>query len=107
MRIRARLDAARKAFEQGDVRATAQLHDPQNVAKAALQQSKPSPFGTYIGSMVYGALDGIVTTFAVVSGVEGADLSASITLILGIANLLADGFSMGVGDYLSTQSERE
>lgn len=57
--------------------------------------------------MVYGGLDGIVTTFAVVSGVAGADLGANVILILGIGNLLADGFSMAVGDYLSTKSERE
>jgi VIT1/CCC1 family predicted Fe2+/Mn2+ transporter len=63
--------------------------------------------GTYIKDIVYGGLDGIVTTFAVVSGVAGAQLGASIILILGIANLLADGFSMGTGDYLSTRSERE
>jgi VIT1/CCC1 family predicted Fe2+/Mn2+ transporter len=64
-------------------------------------------FGPYIGSMVYGGLDGIVTTFAVVSGVAGANLDARIILILGIGNLLADGFSMATGDYLSTKSERE
>jgi VIT1/CCC1 family predicted Fe2+/Mn2+ transporter len=57
--------------------------------------------------MVYGGLDGIITTFAVVSGVAGAQLGANVILILGIGNLLADGFSMGTGDYLSTKSERE
>jgi VIT1/CCC1 family predicted Fe2+/Mn2+ transporter len=64
-------------------------------------------FGPYIGSMVYGGLDGIVTTFAVVSGVAGANLGAHIIVILGIGNLIADGFSMATGDYLSTKSERE
>jgi VIT1/CCC1 family predicted Fe2+/Mn2+ transporter len=64
-------------------------------------------FGPYIGSMVYGGLDGIVTTFAVVSGVAGANLGPHIILILGIGNLIADGFSMATGDYLSTKSERE
>lgn len=55
---------------------------------------------------VYGANDGIVTTFAIVAGVAGAGLSPSIILIMGIANLLADGVSMGMGDYLGERSER-
>jgi VIT1/CCC1 family predicted Fe2+/Mn2+ transporter len=63
--------------------------------------------GIYLKDFVYGGLDGIITTFAVVAGVAGAQLPASIILILGVANLLADGFSMGTGDYLSTKSERE
>lgn len=64
-------------------------------------------FGPYIKSAVYGGLDGIITTFAVVAGVAGAGLSASIVIILGFANLLADGISMAVGDYLSTKAEEE
>ncbi|MEO8581248.1 MAG: VIT1/CCC1 transporter family protein [Patescibacteria group bacterium] len=55
---------------------------------------------------VFGANDGIVTTFAVVAGVAGAGLSPSIILIMGIANLIADGISMGMGDYLGERSER-
>ncbi len=55
---------------------------------------------------VYGANDGIVTTFAVVAGVAGAGLPPSIILILGIANMIADGLSMGIGDYLGERSER-
>lgn len=65
------------------------------------------PTGPYIGPIVYGGLDGIVTTFAVVSGVAGADLGSGVILILGFANLLADGVSMAVGSYLSSKSERE
>lgn len=56
---------------------------------------------------VYGATDGAVTTFAVVAGVVGASLSPAIVLILGFANLFADGFSMAVGNYLATRSQRE
>lgn len=63
------------------------------------------PFQEYLGEFVYGGIDGAVTTFAVVAGAVGADLSMSIILILGVANLLADGFSMSVGAYLSTKSE--
>lgn len=56
---------------------------------------------------VYGATDGAVTTFAVVAGVVGASLSPAIVLILGFANLFADGFSMAVGNYLATKSKKE
>ena len=58
----------------------------------------------YLPDLVYGANDGIITTFAVVSGVVGADLSERIILILGFANLLADGFSMGASNFLSRRS---
>lgn len=60
-----------------------------------------------LGDFVYGATDGAVTTFAIVAGVVGASLSPSIVLILGFANLLADGFSMAVGNYLATKTQRE
>lgn len=63
--------------------------------------------GNYIKSLVYGGMDGIITTFAVVAGVVGASLSSGVILILGMANLLADGFSMAIGDYLSTKAEME
>jgi VIT1/CCC1 family predicted Fe2+/Mn2+ transporter len=54
---------------------------------------------------VYGSIDGTVTTFAVVAGAIGAGLSSTIILILGFANLFADGFSMAVSNYLSHKSE--
>jgi len=66
-----------------------------------------SSSGTYISDFVFAGIDGTVTTFAVVSGVEGASLSPSIVLILGFANLLADGFSMAVGNYMSLKSTHE
>ncbi|WP_020530729.1 VIT1/CCC1 transporter family protein [Flexithrix dorotheae] len=61
----------------------------------------------YLGEFVYGGIDGSVTTFAVVAGAAGAGLDASVVIILGFANLIADGFSMSVGSYLSNKSEKE
>ena len=61
----------------------------------------------YIKEIVYGANDGIVTTFAVIAGVAGAELSTSVILIIGFANIFADGFSMAASDYLGTKSECE
>jgi VIT1/CCC1 family predicted Fe2+/Mn2+ transporter len=54
---------------------------------------------------VYGANDGVITTFAVVAGVTGGTLSPVTVLVLGVANLLADGMSMGVGNYLGIRSD--
>jgi VIT1/CCC1 family predicted Fe2+/Mn2+ transporter len=103
------IDDARKAFGRKDVATAAQLHDPRHIAERAGEEKPQSriQLGSYIRSVVYGGLDGIITTFAVVSGVAGAELGSGIILILGISNLLADGFSMATGDYLSTKSERE
>src|SRR5215207_4310130 len=61
----------------------------------------------YIRDFIYGGIDGAVTTFAVVSGVSGAELSPSIVLILGFANLFADGFSMAASNYLGTRAEQD
>ena len=58
----------------------------------------------YLRDLIYGANDGIVTTLVVVSGVAGAALSPNIVLILGAANLLADGFSMGASNVLAERS---
>jgi VIT1/CCC1 family predicted Fe2+/Mn2+ transporter len=102
-----RSEKARKAFEQGDVNASAQAHDPSQIARATAQERHGGASSQYIGNMVYGGLDGIITTFAIVSGVAGAQLGSDIILILGLANLFADGFSMATGAYLSTKSEQE
>lgn len=61
----------------------------------------------YLSEFVYGGIDGAVTTFAIVAGVMGASLSAAVALILGFANLFADGFSMAISNYLSTKSQFE
>ena len=63
--------------------------------------------GNVIQDIVYGGNDGIVTTFAVVAGTMGAGLPRYIVIILGLANLLADGISMATGAYLSLRSERD
>lgn len=61
--------------------------------------------GVYIGDAVFGANDGIITTFAVVAGASGALLGPAVVIILGAANLIADGISMGIGSYLGRKSE--
>lgn len=65
------------------------------------------PFKRHLSEFVYGGIDGSITTFAVVSGGTGAVVAPSIIIIMGIANLLADGLSMSVGSYLSARTARE
>jgi vacuolar iron transporter family protein len=98
------LEKAREAWLRRDPAASRAAHSAAASAAAGERHAKS---GKYIKSVVYGGLDGIVTTFAVVAGVNGASLSAGVVLILGFANLVADGLSMAIGDYLSTKSEQE
>lgn len=97
------LHKARKAFKKRSVYDSVKAHKfmPKTSEEHKLEK------GQYIKSLIYGGLDGIITTFAVVAGVSGASLSAGIVLILGFANLFADGLSMGIGDFLSTKAEIE
>ena len=73
-----------------------------------------SPFQTYLKEIVYGGNDGIVTTFAVVAGFTGAQATSGMpaypfltVLLFGLANLFADGASMGLGNFLSLRSEKD
>ncbi len=78
-------------------------HTPEEIRN----RLRKLPQYRYLKDFVYGSMDGTVTTFAVVAGVAGAELSPGIVLILGTANLLADGFSMAVGNFLGTRAERQ
>lgn len=105
MSISKRISRAIDAHRRKDVEASKKAHSADDI-RSALEEHKTQS-GAYIGEAVYGALDGIVTTFAVVAGVEGAGLSSGVVLILGFANLIGDGLSMAVGSYLSTKSRIE
>jgi vacuolar iron transporter family protein len=65
------------------------------------------PRSNYLRDWIYGGIDGAVTTFAIVAGVVGADLSATVLSILGFANLIADGFAMAASNYSGTKAERD
>lgn len=78
-------------------------HTTTAILKRLREGNQPS----YLKDAVYGGIDGTVTTFAVVAGVVGAGLSNQTILILGVANLLADGFSMAVANYLGTKTENQ
>jgi len=65
------------------------------------------PHNNYLRDWIYGGVDGAVTTFAIVAGVVGAHLSATVVLLLGFANLFADGFAMAASNYSGTKAERD
>ena len=78
-----------------------ETHTPTAIRERLSQPPKQS----HLRDFIYGGIDGTVTTFAVVAGVAGANLSATIVIVLGAANLIADGFSMAVSNYLATRAE--
>lgn len=78
-------------------------HHPEAIRERLKSQTQPS----IISDAVLGGIDGCVTTFAVVSGAVGAGFSTSVALVLGFANLIADGFSMAVSNYESIKAQQE
>ncbi|MGI9372783.1 MAG: VIT1/CCC1 transporter family protein [Hyphomicrobiales bacterium] len=76
-------------------------HSADDIAERLAKGASPN----YLRDWIYGGIDGAVTTFAIVAGVVGAQLSATIIIILGVANLVADGFSMAASNYSGTKSE--
>jgi VIT1/CCC1 family predicted Fe2+/Mn2+ transporter len=76
-------------------------HTREAIRRRLAEAHRPS----YLRDWVYGGIDGAVTTFAVVSGVAGAQLSPNIVIVIGLANILADGFSMAASNYSATKTE--
>ena len=73
----------------------------------AKDDDEPTDLSEYIKSTVFGGLDGIITTFAVVAAGAGANLEGKVIVLMGFANLVSDGISMGLGDYFSEKSENQ
>ena len=78
-------------------------HHPHEIAT----RLRRGPRVSYLRDWVYGGIDGTITTFAIITGVAGAALSTNALLILGAANLIADGFSMAAANYSGTRAEIE
>jgi vacuolar iron transporter family protein len=76
-------------------------HDPLAIRARLTAGSHPN----YLRDLIYGGIDGAVTTFAIIAGVVGAGLASYVIIILGLANYLADGFSMAASNYLGTRAE--
>lgn len=80
---------------------TPHSHRPEDIR----HRLEKGPKENYLQEWVYGGIDGVVTTFAIVAGVSGASLSAVIIMILGVANLIGDGFSMAASAYSAARTE--
>jgi len=78
-------------------------HSPDAIRDRLSGNTTPS----YIKDFIYGAIDGAVTTFAIVAASVGAGLSSGVVIVLGLANLLADGFSMAASNYLGTKADQQ
>lgn len=91
---------AGRGSERAELR---EQHQPEAVRQRLEEGGKPS----YLADAILGGIDGGVTTFAVVAGAVGGELSGMVIIILGFSNLLADGFSMAASNYLGAKSERE
>ncbi len=103
------MQQAQQAHRSNDIEASRNVHEAKRGMKNMHQHANEAHLGSggHIKSAVYGGLDGIITTFATVTSVAGSGLPHAVILILGLAHLVADGLSMGMGDMLSTQAEND
>lgn len=83
------------------------LQDHDHSAEAIHERLQAGPKAEYLKEWVYGGIDGVVTTFAIIAGVVGASLSPTVILILGFANLVADGFSMAASAYSAAKADQD
>ncbi|EEY56098.1 uncharacterized protein PITG_08874 [Phytophthora infestans T30-4] len=96
------------AYSQGNAEKSRLLHQLKtDMGSHTHAMENHMTGGKHIKSAVYGGLDGIITTFATVTSVAGSGLPHSVILIIGLAHLVADGLSMGLGDMLSSQAEAD
>ena len=93
------LGAAREAFKAGDLEASMKAHEAQ--------EAHQTEEGTYAKSIIFGALDGMLTGFAVVAATDGGGLDWQVVPTVGLASVLAGAISMGVGEYLGSIAETE
>lgn len=98
------MEAARLAHDDGNVTASIAAHD----AKAGAAKEDHGGAGSeHVKSIVFGGLDGIITTFAIIASVVGADYSIQVVVITGFSKLLGDSLAMGIGDAVSESAEHD
>lgn len=94
-----------KSYEMKDVALSKETHDACGCTPA--EEKHKIAQGQFIKSLIYGGLDGIISTFVVICSIEGGSFNPVYALVLGFSNLIGDGISMGVGDYLSSKADME
>jgi VIT1/CCC1 family predicted Fe2+/Mn2+ transporter len=99
----------RSAFDQNDAEASRLYHKTKTTAAAAAasEDGHQTEGGSLLKPIIFGGLDGILTSFAIVAGAAGGRLPPSVVLILGFSNIFADAVAMGVGEFLSSKAENE
>jgi vacuolar iron transporter family protein len=85
---------------ENDTEALRHAHTPDNIRKRIAQPPQPS----YLADAVLGGIDGCVTTLVIVAGAIGAQFPVTVAIVLGIANLVADGFSMAISNFQSANT---
>lgn len=96
--------SARQAFEGADARASRAYHESKNGGESTEAHQTE---GGLLKPIIFGGLDGILTSFAIVAGAAGGNLSPNVVLVLGFSNIFADALSMGVGEFLSSKANNE
>ena len=101
------VSGAQAAFDSGDASVSKALHEAGAAAGVGAAKESHGGFGSdYVKSIVFGGLDGIITSFAIVASVVGAELSIEVVIFTGFAKLFGDAISMGFGDCISEQAEQ-
>jgi VIT1/CCC1 family predicted Fe2+/Mn2+ transporter len=101
------VSVAREAFQGADGAASRQYHDAKSNSSGTSGEEGHQSEGGKLKPIIFGGLDGILTSFAIVAGAAGGKLSPNVVLILGFSNIFADALSMGVGEFLSSKAESE
>lgn len=99
-----RWDLAREAFKKKDTFLSRIAHNPQKILTEPWHKAIEAH---YLGQIVFGASDGIITAFAAIAGITGAGFPPEIVLIIGLTYLIAEGFALAAGEYLSYRSINE
>mmetsp|Transcript_3465 Transcript_3465/g.3277 ORF Transcript_3465/g.3277 Transcript_3465/m.3277 type:complete len:280 (-) Transcript_3465:215-1054(-) len=97
-------NGARKAYDCEDTEASRQFHDTRATKES---EETHQTEGGLLKPLIFGGLDGILTSFAIVAGAAGGTLPTGVVLILGFSNIFADALSMGVGEFLSSKAKNE
>ena len=107
------IDKAREAYKKNDVERCQlahanRYHSNEHIGgDNNLNYENHKKGGEFLKSLVYGGLDGIITTFAIVMSGLGANMQMSTVLVMGVSNMFGDGVSMAMGDYLSSRAEQD
>lgn len=96
-------DGARKAYDGLNTEASRDFHDTRHDVSTEMHQTE----GGFLKPLIFGGLDGILTSFAIVAGASGGNMDVTVVLVLGFSNIFADALAMGVGEFLSSKAENE